>query len=472
MQITRLAFASQIALTTALIAEPDGGLVATQGALSFAYAYGYGFLSYGDLVRPVVNATPNVIYHSRDLSKGGPVGVTRPNSDTLYSTTFIDLSSSDLILAIPEIRDRYWIFPFYDPYGNNIANIGSITNNSAGNYLVRYDDTNPGVQYTGVRGAFKAYINLPTAYSLSFTRILVQHNEEDAARVHAIQDQFNLTERDRYSRPIAPPLNLSIWNDPNYRTGAAPLNLTAAQAALNLTAKLAEFNLPIVQYDRSWVNATLARAGIANGRWVQPNGTNLTAAVATADASNAALLSQPGFTLDFGNNWTAKDAKIIGVYNSFYQVRYSVAKGGYLALTKEQATYPVTPAVTLLGNQSLLLSFSARPRITSGGFWSLTAYGGDNYLIPNALDRYSLGDRSNLTFPDGRSLATGPDGLFQILMQAADVAPPSNWTNNWLPTTAGGGYLSYNLRWYGAEESMTNGSYVYPKATIIEALRT
>jgi hypothetical protein len=69
------------------------------------------------------------------------------------------------------------------------------------------------------------------------------------------------------------------------------------------------------------------------------------------------------------------------------------------------------------------------------GFWSLTIYGPDNYLIPNPRGTYGVGDRSNLTSADGTLVyASGDlgglrDGAFQVLVRTADVIPLNNWTN-------------------------------------------
>ncbi|KAI7093225.1 hypothetical protein KC352_g39946, partial [Hortaea werneckii] len=114
------------------------------------------------------------------------------------------------------------------------------------------------------------------------------------------------------------------------------------------------------------------------------------------------------------------------------------------------------------------------------GFWSITGYEGD-YLIPNPQNVYALGDRSNITYPDGsrvyssgaqnRSNYSMSNAQFQILVQPADVAPPANWSSNWLPGPVGGGDMSALLRWYSAQESLVNGSYAYPVVTRQSAFR-
>jgi len=93
------------------------------------------------------------------------------------------------------------------------------------------------------------------------------------------------------------------------------------------------------------------------------------------------------------------------------------------------------------------MRFSGKPPTA---FWSLTPYV-DNYLVPNGLDRYSLHEQSNITYADGTMVygAGDTEGPFEILIQAADVPPPKNWTSNWLPAPAGGGSFSVNCEFSG-----------------------
>lgn len=313
---------------------------------------------------------------------------------------------------------------YFGSYGNNVANIGSIGQDKAGTYLVRFAPDNPGVQYEGVRGSYKAYINLPTPYGISITRILVKNKPKDIDNVHRFQNKISVTERLRFDDSTIPPFNLTIFGDSYYRPGP---NMSVELAILRLTAAFSKYNKPTVVQDRSWVAELLSSAGITDRTFSQPKNTNLTAASAAANASVTALLTTPGFVQNLGNNWTLNQP--IGNYGSFYQSRYFIAAKGYLALTKDQTVYPSSPTLKLGPDEAYVLRFSRRPRVSSGGFWSLTVYNEEQFLIPNPLKRYALGDRSNLTFPDGKGLSDGPDGPFDILIQPSDVKPPSNWTS-------------------------------------------
>lgn len=327
-----------------------------------------------------------------------------------------------------------------DRYANNIANIGSITNNSAGKYLMRFDSENPGVQTDGLDKDYKAYLNLPTPYGIALLRILAKANANDTQIVTSLQNEFYMKLAPRSGPPVAPALNLSIFQGPGFNTN--PSTTTVASLVFNLTAQLAPYNEPYVAYDRSWVRQSLRNAGISfeNKNFTRPSSTNMTEAIATADASVKALQTTPGLTLRLGNNWTASASQIIGAYSSFYTARFSTAVRGYLALTSEQAIYPATSDYNISDSQALLFQFPSKPELKPGGFWSLTLYNEAQYFIKNDLNRYALGDRSNLTFPDGSLLSEeGKDGMFEILCQANDVPPPTNWTGNWLPTTSGGG---------------------------------
>ena len=57
-------------------------------------------------------------------------------------------------------------------------------------------------------------------------------------------------------------------------------------------------------------------------------------------------------------------------------------------------------------------------------------YDNEGYLVSNPENKFAVGDRSNITFPNG-DLVYGSgteDGTFQVLVQDANSIPPSNWT--------------------------------------------
>ncbi|RMJ19316.1 hypothetical protein CDV36_001005 [Fusarium kuroshium] len=334
-----------------------------QDALAFAFAYGYPWWPYAQLTFPIPNATTNHLYPNRDMAKPGSIGVVRPNADTLYTTLFFDLSTADLVLTVPKIpKNRYWVFPFSNPYGDNLVNIGSMTNQTAGDYLIRYDPINYGVVETP-NSPFVGVIYIPSAYGVSMLRVRALSSDADVAEARKIQAGFKLRERRRHSRAIAPPLDLGMFRDEEFSIEKHSIY----EVALRLTAKLAPYNLPYIVGDRAWVTKTLRNAGINGGRFTIPEGTNLTTAAAAANNSVQALLNTPGILLNLGNGWTMRSPQAIGKYGSFYSMRYFLASRGYLALTSEQVLYPsYTADIVLKAGQSALVEFPSRPKILPG----------------------------------------------------------------------------------------------------------
>lgn len=60
------------------------------------------------------NVGVNQIFHQRALASIESSAVIKPNVDTVYSRVVLDLSTNDVVLTVPEVTDRYWIYPIYD----------------------------------------------------------------------------------------------------------------------------------------------------------------------------------------------------------------------------------------------------------------------------------------------------------------------------------------------------------------------
>jgi hypothetical protein len=134
---------------------------------------------------------------------------------------------------------------------------------------------------------------------------------------------------------------------------------------------------------------------------------------------------------------TTMSLKVFSVAN--YKGRAITAIGGYLEQTSDLSLYPsrVSDAQMQLGsNQSYLITFSAPPPVSKGGFWNVTLYNSNGFLVENPLNKYTVGDRSGVTYADGTPLYSDSpsaiNGSFQILIQAGNSTPPLNWTNKYV----------------------------------------
>ncbi|KAE8373812.1 hypothetical protein BDV26DRAFT_271298 [Aspergillus bertholletiae] len=329
-------------------------------------------------------------------------------------------------------------------YGDNYANIGSASGSSAGKYLVQYSTARslpPGLHLCNMavkihgnfcKKGFQGVISPPGVYGTLLARFRIENNGTDVAKVHALQNRTSLTCQGG-DRPgvQAPSLSPAMMN--------ASLSSQEPTRALQLTARVAPFNPPRNISDLPRVTRMLRAAGIHNGEY-QPQVPNLTALGASVKKIVAGISTLPENTMHLQNGWTQLAPQVQGDYGKNYAMRLYVAYSGYLCLRASEALYPMyTPSgnqevkLTLGPEEAYIVTFSSKPPLATKGFWSLTAYNSQKFLINNPLGRYSVGDRTELTYPDGIPVygnqSSHDDGSFQVLIQPADTQPPANWTS-------------------------------------------
>ena len=149
----------------------------------------------------------------------------------------------------------------------------------------------------------------------------------------------------------------------------------------------------------------------------------------------------------------------IGSYGTDYVLRADVAEFGLGANLPTQAVYfdgLTAGGRRLDGGRTYVLRFAPGqlpPVRTGDGFWSITMYSADRFLVPNPIGRYSIGDRT----PE---LATGADGSLEVYLSA--TAPPGHQAN-WLPAPPG--RFSVVLRIYAPRPAAVDGGWTPPAIT-------
>lgn len=388
------------------------------------------------------------------------------------------MSQADLSISVPDVPDsQFALFSYYDTFGDNFANTGTNLISRPGKYLLQgpANRSHPTGAFArnGSNSDYVADIFSPTSYGILLIRWLVNATNLDA--LHGYQDQTMLQPVNQSKTGNTPSL-VSLGT--NRMNGGKP-----AEQVLQLLSKYAPYNPPQSPATAMQVNAQLKAAGISNGTYTQPQGVDLEAANSSAKASAAASAYSPNNIVNLNNGWSIPSKDVGGNFNNGtnFDFRMYVASTAFLMIQEPSAVYPTwrnnsdanstssgSPP-TLDRNEAFIYTFSRKPPLMKTGFWSITAYGADNFLIDNDLNRFEIGDRSNATYPDGKPVygpnATSEDGPFQVLVQAADNPPPQNWTSNWLPGPPGGGSASILLRFFGAQQSLLNGDYKYPMVT-------
>ena len=158
-----------------------------------------------------------------------------------------------------------------------------------------------------------------------------------------------------------------------------------------------------------------------------------------ANASISAAYSQN--LIDVDNDWVITKVKCQGIFGIEYGCRAYRALQKYLGLKQSENLFITNKSgkLSLYASLVFLIMFYGKPPIKSTSFWSLIVYGADQYLVPNELGRYVIGDRSTQSKYENGDLVYGDDdanvgdrtadGRFQVLLQPADISPPRNWTS-------------------------------------------
>jgi hypothetical protein len=110
------------------------------------------------------------------------------------------------------------------------------------------------------------------------------------------------------------------------------------------------------------------------------------------------------------------------------------------------------------GSHRYRLHFAAQSLPPVRAFWSVTAYGADDFLIDNPINRYALGDRDPLHF--------NADGSLDLLI-AAQAPARAQERSNWLPVKAHQPF-QLNARLYWPQPAALNGQWGMPAVERID----
>lgn len=385
------------------------------------YVYGYSPVAMArtraaHVCRGGTNALLNVPVLSTPLSRS----VVAPNVDTLYSVAWLDLRGGPVSLTLPDTTDRYVVFEILDIYSNVFANIGTRLNGSQpGAYLI----TPPGWSGTAPEGT--TVVAAPSWDVWALGRTLVD-GDDDLPAARAVQGQYTVAGTDLGETGLVPPALPAVdcANPPDpqtpYDAGAAFFDELAAVLAADPSPTADDPAL-----------ASLASIGVVPGSTPSAGDPATVAALAAGvTAGEAEVQAAAEDALVPSGTWQGSFNG--GTYGTDYLLRSAVAVVGLGANVPQESLYywsgPDIDGEPLTGARTYRMHFAAGelPPIESAGFWSVTMYDDEMFLVPNALRRYALGDRSDLT--------VNPDGSIDIYLSAT---APAGHTDNWLPAPDG-----------------------------------
>ena len=379
--------------------------------------------------------------------------VVRPNVDTLYTTAFISMKEGPWAFEMPANNKRYELMPFMDAWTNVFASPGTRTSgNQGGTYLLA------GPEWNGQVPKGMTLLKSPTDMVWLIGRTQT-NGTADFATVHELQNRLRL------SKWPQPPDSLSASTDskrdaqPSWQVSTEPsLTPVAQMKALNTTEffnrlmKLMVSNPP--SPEDAPLLARLAQLEIKPGQAVHLSGSNALSFSLGRWIANQRVMKALNTKAQDGS-WSYPPLNL-GRYGTDYNTRAAVAMVGLGANLPEDAMYPNTvldhQGQALNGKHRYRLHFAANALPPVKAFWSITAYGADEFLIDNPMQRFAIGDRDPLVF--------NADGSLDLWVQAT---PPSQKeaAANWLPVQMGAPFL-LNARLYWPEDKALNGQWKMP----------
>jgi hypothetical protein len=383
--------------------------------------------------------------------------VTAPNADTLYTTTWLDVSKEPWILSLPDMAGRYFLFPMLDGWTDVFQVPGKRT---TGTGAQTYAITGPG--WSGTLPAGVKQYKSPTAIVWVLGRIYCTGTPEDYAAVHAVQDQVSVVPLSAYGQAYTPPAGVVDPNIDMKTSVRDQVNALDGVAYFTLLAQLMKSNPPAAA-DAPML-AKLAKIGVVPGG--DFDAAKLDPAV--VDGINAApkpaqhkimawmkegILSRD-FTLEDGWFFTTKT----GVYGTSYRQRALITAIGLGANRPQDAIYPTSEGPDILqsysGAKKYVMHFKKGELPPVKGFWSLTMYDAAYFFVPNALNRQNLSQRDKLT--------TNPDGSVDLYIQHESPGPEKE--ANWLPAPADRFILMLRMYWPNEKApSILNRTWKIPR---------
>jgi DNA sulfur modification protein DndE len=380
-----------------------------------------------------------------DASKRDLAGL---NFDTLYSTAWLDLSHDPYVLHLPDAHGRFYLMPILDGWSEVIGSPGTrTTGDKAGDYAIT------GPRWNGVLPSGVTQIKSGTNIVWLVGRTYTSGTAQDYEVVHAMQDQYTLVPLALFGKP--PVVAAKAQPDPSVDMATPPrdqIDKLDSAAFFTRLVQLMKDNPPAAA-DAPMVS-NLTRLGIVEGFDFSKLPLPVTQGLARApDAARKAILAQYS-KLKQANGWMVSTAS--GHYGTDYLSRALVAYIGVGGNAPEDAFYPIArfdgDGKTLNGRNRYVLHFTKQdmPPIDPRGFWSLTMYDDQYFLVPNAAKRNSLSSRDKFAY--------NRDGSMDLYVQKD--SPGADKRSNWLPAPDGDFILMLRLYWPKAEA--INGAWVPP----------
>ena len=431
------------------------------------YAYFYPLVTMELTRRQLTNNPPgqavghgpmNTFVHIRQFPTADFREVVRPNFDTLYSSSWLDLSDGPVIVSAPETDGRYYLLPMLDMWTDVFAAPGWRT---SGTGPAAWGVVPPGWTGTLPDGVSVIHAPTPTVWVIGRTQT---NGPADYAAVNQVQDGFAVTPLSSWGGP-AQPVTATI--DPTVDMQTEPLHQVNALPVADYFRLAADLMKSCPPHLTDWsILARLRHLGLVAGESFDPASlpdevTNALEGVpAEAQQHMTALLPTMARV---ANGWSM-NTDTMGVYGTYYLKRAIVAQLGLGANLPEDAVYPLNLAdetgKPLDGANKYTIRFTKDEIPPVDAFWSITLYDPEGFQVANSINRFAVSS----WMPFKRDA----DGSLTLYFQNEN--PGTDRESNWLPAPKGP--FNLTMRLYAPKSEALTGVWNPPPVKPVDASAT
>lgn len=373
--------------------------------------------------------------------------VVRPNFDTLYSSSWLDLTQGPVIVSVPDTHGRYYLLPMLDMWTDVFASPGwRTTGTAAADFAIVPQG------WLGKLPESAQRITAPTPYVWIIGRIKTD-GPTDYEAVHKLQDGLKITLLDEAKKNLPKQVvknaNVDRKTPPKQQVDAMP-----AADYFAYGADLLKLHPPHVTDEP--MLALLKRLGIVRGKSLDVS--QLTPSVKRglekARASALELMKTKFPTLARVENGWSMNTDTMGVYGNYYLKRAMIAQQGLGANLPEDAIYPLnlfdSTGSPLSGSNRYSIHFEKDQLPPVQAFWSITLYDAEGYQVANSLNRFALSSWMPFKYNE--------DGSLDLYF--SHTAPKEGAESNWLPAPKGD--FNLTMRLYAPKNAALVGSWNPP----------
>lgn len=366
--------------------------------------------------------------------------IARPNNDTLYVSTIMDLRSEPIIVSYPAFDSKFVALEIsaYDHY----VDIPLTT--TKGDFkepvkVLYYTQRTPGYDGSPVEGVDKI-IEMTGDFAIAFLRVMPHAAEPERLEKNlAAMKLVKAVTLSEYLGQMAKPLEEAVFPAYNTEEGTFENNfLEVMQFVVNHTTFDPEDELDTA------VLAALKPLGVEPGKTFDPahapaiDGKALAAAAKRIHAETIQIWTDPK-----GNPYMNDLFKPKGEMTLEPMTVQSAY--GPIGLPSHQAVYPgigTTDGTPLNAQHDYVIRMSEEDMPPFTAFWSVTLYDAKNgFFIPNDHKKYSVGENAGFKLDD--------QGGIEI--HIATEKPEGVPEENWLPINRGDEVLDLVMRIYAPD---------------------